>query len=259
MFPLKSSFNYIFTAKDIAEPIASAGHGDTELIDKYFNKLNFDVIGYREEGRVIGYLEKGKLHDHFNLRDSMKKFELDDLITPNTDIRECLKLLKEKKRLFVIDRSEINGIITLSDRQKPAVRMLFFGVVTIFESQLANLIKILYPNDQWARLLKEERLKNALLINANLERRNQDIDLINCTQLCDKTAIFENEEDLIAELVGLSKNKANYFFYQTNNLRDDLAHALSLDIWFDQKDVMELVDRLIIVTEKMEEKIQKLS
>jgi len=245
----KLAFKQLFTAEDIAEPLASVTIGETEKVEKYFEVRNFDFIGFKENEQVIGFLEKGKTENIINLQDSVTKFNVSDLITNNTNLLDCLRLLKKNKHLFVINKSQIESIITLSDIQKPAVRMLFFGVVTFFESKIATLIDEIYPNDEWKPLLKSERINMAMATYQELVERNQEINLINCTQLCDKTAILLQNKDVLNKVINMSKTKAGSFFHSINKLRNDLAHAQSLTSWFEEKDVISLVDNLIIITE----------
>ena len=249
MFGQKLAFKHLFTAEDIAEPLASVTIGEFEKVEEYFEVRNFDFIGFKENEQVIGFLEKGKTADLINLEDSVAKFNVSDLITNNTNLMDCLRLLQKNKHLFVINKSQIESIITLSDIQKPAVRMLFFGVVTFFESKIANLIDEIYPNEQWKLLLKSERIDRALVTYQELVEKNQEINLINCTQLCDKTDIILKNNDVMNKVIHMSKTKARTFFHDTNKFRNDLAHAQSLTMWFEKKDVITLVDSLIRITE----------
>ena len=258
MLVQKNSFNHFFTAEDIAESLASVSIEETEKINEYFTVKNYDVIGFKENEQVIGFLEKEKV-DFYNLRDSMTKFNISDLITKNTNLLDCLRLLDKNTHLFVINKSQIESIVTLSDIQKPAVRMLFFGIVTFFESKIANLIHEIYPNDEWKPLLNNGRINLALDIYQQLIEKNQEINLINCTQLCDKTTIVLKDENLLNEVINMSRTKAKPFFSRIERFRNDLAHAQSLTIWFEEKDVINLVDNLIRITGIITERDKKLN
>jgi len=248
------AFNQLFTAEDIAESLVSVSIDETGKIEEYFEDRNYDVIGYQENGQVIGFLERGKVIDFSNLQGSMAKFKISDLITNNTNLMDCLRILNNKSHLFVINKSKVESIVTMSDIQKPAVRMLFFGVVTFFESTIANLIHEKYPNDEWKSLLNTRRIDMAIGTYQDLIKRNQEINLINCTQLCDKTDIIYKKKELLKEFIEMSNKDAKEFFKRTNDFRNDIAHAQSLTSWFEEKDVIRLVDNLIRITEVIVER-----
>lgn len=258
MIGRETTLKHLFTAEDIAEPLISVISDEIEKVEVYFNKNNYDVIGFKENGKVTGFLEKGKFVNISNPTASMSKFDISDLITKDTNLIDCLRLLKTKRRLFVINKSQIESIVTVSDIQKPAVRMLFFGVVTYFESKIATLIHEIHPNDEWKQHLKVERIDRAMKTYKYLIEKNQEINLINCTQLCDKTDIILKDKELLNNLINKSKTKANQLFTNTKKLRDDLAHAQSLTVWFEDKEVITLVDDLVSITERIIERDKNL-
>lgn len=251
-----SVFKQFFTAEDIAEPLASVTAGEEEKLRWYFDELNYDVIGFHERGEVIGFLKKEDKHDPFDLKRSMHRFEISDLITKNTDLLECLELLLVRKHLFVIHKSGVEAIITLADIQKPAVRMLFFGVVTVFESRLSDLINFAHPENAWLELLNEKRMEKARGMYEKLRSSNQEMNLITCTQLSDKMGILLQDPKLLSTYVGTSKTQANKLFNRTGRLRDDLAHAQSLSVWFLEKEVIGLIEQLLTITAKINEALK---
>ncbi|AQQ52401.1 hypothetical protein [Planococcus lenghuensis] len=245
------SFKHVFTAGDIAEPLASVTEGEAEKMNMLFEMKNFDVIGFEEDDQVIGFLVRGEVTDPENLRAFVHPFKISHLISENTDLLECLHLLHPKTRLFIINKSEVDAIVTISDIQKPAVRMLFFGIITYFESNAAGLIESVYPDNRWVECLSENRRDKALATYGSLHKRNTEIDLISCTQLSDKVSIFMEDDELRDQFIETSKTKADRFFNRIIRLRDDLAHAQSLTNWFEEKEVVDLVSWLIEVTERI--------
>ncbi|MBT2572333.1 hypothetical protein [Planococcus sp. ISL-110] len=251
-----STTNSLFTAKDIAEPLASVTNEESSQLKKYFYEDNFDVVGFHEDGKITGFLDKnGELFTE-DISDKVMRFEIQNLITSNTDLNDCLLMLEKHQHLFIIDKSHVNGIVTRSDRQKPAVRMMFFGVITIFESKLASLIDLRYPSNSWETLIGESRFINAQFEYKKMVEKNLEVNLINFTQICDKTDIVVNDPILLESLTGLSKKQAKKAFKQVQNLRDDLAHAQSLQKWFEDKDILTLLDQLSIITDNIEKQFK---
>lgn len=245
------SFKELFTAETIAEPLASVSADEGEKADYYFNEMNYDVIGFREDREVVGYIQNSKHVNLTQLDQEVIRFNVSDLITGNTALFDCLKLLKKRSYLFVINQSEVRSIITLADVEKPPVRMLFFGVLTFFESNLGDLIEETYPDNTWQQYLTEERNHLAETIYDYLVKENKEINLISSTQLCDKTDVFHNSDQLLNYYLPVSKTKASGFLKDVQDLRNDLAHAQSLGIWFREENVIELVEAVIDLTEKI--------
>ncbi|WKA53183.1 hypothetical protein [Planococcus shixiaomingii] len=257
MSPLDTTTsNFLFTARDIAEPLASVTMEEYDEMQKYFYVENFDVIGFQENGRVTGFIDKNNIVSDEEIINAVKKFDIHDLITPNTDIRDCLKLLENRNFLFIIDQSQVTGIVTAADRQKPAVRMMLFGIITIFESQLASLIHLKYPENRWGKLISESRLDKANELYSELLEKNLDINLITCTQICDKTDIVLKDPILLSSLTGLSKTKAKEFFNRIQELRNNLAHANSLQHWFENENILNLVDQVRNITDNIKKQLR---
>ncbi|MBP1947129.1 hypothetical protein [Virgibacillus litoralis] len=247
------AFDNFFTAKHIAEPIVSVTKNDLEKIDHFFNNRNFDVLAFREKDSIIGYIEKQQF-TFDNWTDYIHKFDIKDLVSVNTPLFECIQLLKKQDRLFIIDRSSIIAIITTSDLEKPAVRMLFYGLITSFESSVALLIKKLYPNDTWKNCLNEGRVKKAQEEYNKLMEKNRENDLLDCTQFCDKTDILLNDNNHLDEYIDLSKTKATKLFRDSRKLRDDLSHAQPLyNTWFELGDIFYIAENLHHILDRIKQ------
>lgn len=245
----------IFSVEAITEPLASATITEVEKIQKYFDEYKYDVVGLEENDRIIGYVEKKEsIQASIN---APKRFDLHDLITPNTDLKVCLKFLEKRSYLFVMDQSEVTGIVTKADRQKPAVRMMFFGIITVFESQVASLIHERYPKDSWKSCLSEGRMDKAKNQYKELIEKNLEVELIHSTHLCDKTAIILKSSELLKEITDLEKKEARSLFYQLEQLRNSLAHAHSLQHWFEEKNVVKLAEDIDEITRNIEKSLNK--
>lgn len=240
-----------FVAQHIAEPFVSITKEELHLLDYYFFDLHYDVVGCRNEGQIIGYFDQGKWQHEQDFSRTFSEFNISEIITQHTPLMECLKLLKERPRLFVMGTSGVQSIITQSDIQKSAVRMLFFGVITQFESELATIIEKKHPHLKWTQLLKPERVEGAIRIYEHLIERNQELELIHCTQFCDKTEVLLKDDDLFNTYISLSKNKADRLFDRAEKLRNDLAHAQPLNRWIEERDVIGLIDEIQHITKNV--------
>ena len=120
---------------------------------------------------------------------------------------------------------EIVGVICRDDINKPMVRMWLFGLITIIETRIVQMIQKNYPNDAWQSVLSKERLLKAQQIQEERQRRNQHCNLIDCLQLSDKARIAIEHPQII-ELFGFdSKRSARQVIKNLESLRNNLAHA----------------------------------
>ena len=69
--------------------------------------------------------------------------------------------LAKSPRLFVRVLGTVGGIITMSDLQKPPVRMWLFGMITLIEIRISRLIEQMCPGDSWKQHVSEGRLQKA--------------------------------------------------------------------------------------------------
>lgn len=244
-----------FLASHIAVPFLSVNRLATkEAIQSLFNDHNFDVIGFKENGNVIGYLHKEKYDPNINIQENVLNFPIEDVIAENKTLIDTLKLMEKKERLFVMSSSGIDLLITKADLQKPPIRMLFFGLVTVLEYEMATQIREHHPNETWQELLTEGRLEKVRAIYNERLEKNLETDMIDCTQFADKRTIILADETIRTSLFYSSKNYAEKWLKKVEALRDDLAHAQSLTKWFKEREVIQLaveIERLIRKMEKL--------
>src|SRR4051794_26186326 len=61
---VKQAFTATFTARDVAEPLASFDGSASAAQVQAFMKANaFDVVGIRGEGQIVGFLEQDSLQE----------------------------------------------------------------------------------------------------------------------------------------------------------------------------------------------------
>ncbi|MFC3526171.1 hypothetical protein ACFOLK_16900 [Marinococcus halophilus] len=93
---------------------------------KMLNENDFDTIGIANHGRIIGYV-KGEELDEGRCSNYMHRFEPEELVSDSIPLINLLWLFKDKERVFILERNNINKIVVLADLQKPPVRMLILA------------------------------------------------------------------------------------------------------------------------------------
>ena len=218
-------FIHAFAARDLAEPLAS--FDDTtppSIILSAIETNPWEVIGIREEGVVVGWLTRD---DVMNSTDALNCHTLDTarVILESAPLNEVITALDSTPVLFVRSLGQIGGVICRRDLQKPAMRMWLFGLVTVSELRVTQMISEHCPEDSWQQHISAGRLEKAQAIQAERGRRGQSPNLLDCLQFADKGQIVARNEKL-RELTRFgSKRQVEEFVAGLQDLRNNLAHA----------------------------------
>ena len=222
---IRRVFTETFTARDLAEPLASfdACTPAAEVRD-VMTACDFDVVGVRREGRVIGYVHRLSL-ENGACGDYLRAFEESSALADTAPLLKVLIALIGAPVLFVRTLGGVGGIITAADVQKPPVRMWLFGIVTLIEMRCAELIEQYCPQDVWKQHLSEGRLQKAEALLVERRRRNQAVSLFDCLQFADKGQIIARHEPLRNQTIFTSRREVENAVAKLEQLRNNLAHA----------------------------------
>ena len=222
-------------------------------IRAYMEERNYDVIGLLDGGRISRYVARSLLPDHGTCHEHGRHIEPSEIVSSTTPLIELLPIMKEMERLFVLDGARLEGIVTCADLQKPPVRMLLFGLVTLLDMFLLVLVRRHYPGESLRSTLKPQRLEEAQKLYDLRRARNEEIDIADCLQICDK-------RDLVLKVVTPqqlgcdSRKAADRLFKDAEGLRNRLAHSQDLILgtsWAEVIDLAENIDVFLIRNEAM--------
>ncbi|VAW65714.1 hypothetical protein MNBD_GAMMA11-1771 [hydrothermal vent metagenome] len=239
----KNKYLDLFSARDIAESLLSF---DSETsVQKAIDAFNYhkqSIASIRINGKIQGYLKKEGLKGEV-CGDSMCHYTVDQVIRGTDNLRDVIHVLTRHDYCFVSIWGEVSGVITREDINKPQVRMWLFGLVTMIEIGITQLIEKIYPEESWRGTLSEGRLEKAEKVWKERRRRNLQCQLIECLQLSDKAGILINNKDTL-ELMGFDSGKqAKKVVKELESLRNHLAHAQDI-VSHDWAQIARLVNRL---------------
>ena len=250
---LRNIFKKEITAIHIAEELKYC-HPDVGAIKikETMESLDFDVIGISDDDQIKGYVEISDLND-LNLNNHIKSFNSTELIEDSTPLFDILPILKIKSRIFVQFENEIWGIITVSDLQKITVRIFLFGLISLLEMKMTQIIRNRYPNDTWKQKINPNHYKTAQNLQKNQKSTNENIELIDYLQLSDKNKIILKSPEVMTEL-GYDKKYFKDLLGSIINLRNILAHSRDLEDPKSSKiiDLSLKIDKLIGKMAKLE-------
>jgi hypothetical protein len=222
---LRRVFTENFSAADIAEPLASF---DASLpaaeVRAVMTRRRYRVAGIRQEGTICGYVRQEELADGV-CGTAIHTFEEGEVIADSLGFPELVLRLDARPQVFVKILGQVGGIITKTDLQKPPVRMWLFGMITIIEMGLTQLIQAAYPDGSWRQCLSAGRLQKAETLLEERKRRNQDLDLLDCLQFSDRGQIVLRTEELRQRAGFVSRSRGEQTVKELEALRNNLAHA----------------------------------
>jgi len=236
-------FMELFTARDIAESLYSFDlDSDCETVSKAMRRNQQDVASIRINGTVQGYVRLLDLVAGA-CADGLRHFTTDQVITGDSTLSDVIHVLTRHDYCFVSLLGEVAGVICRDDINKPMVRMWLFGLITMIEMRVAQLIQTKYPDASWQSALSEDRLAKAMLMQEERQRRNQHCLLIDCLQLSDKTRVAIEHPELLEALGFDSKRTAKRVVKSLESLRNNLSHAQDI-VQHDWAQIARLAQRM---------------
>ncbi len=218
-------FNESFSARDVAEPLASFDAGAScDDVRAFMDAGGLDVIGVRNDGQVAGYVEKHWL-EQGACGQHLRPFDDAAVLSDTAPLLTVLLALNRTPFLFITAFGKVGGIIRRMDLQKAPVRMWLFGAVTLIELRFAELIETHCPADGWKEFLSEARLQKAQALLDERRRRNQSLRLLDCLQFSDEGQIIARNEGIRKFTVFASRRQAEEAVKRLEALRNNLAHA----------------------------------
>ncbi|WP_373495753.1 hypothetical protein [Aquiflexum sp.] len=214
----------------------------------------FEKDNYKEE------MEKRNFHSAIvNVGGEMMKYDdgdesplpisTEDLMESNTPLLIAFRMLIVQRRYFIKDETGyLAYIVTRTDLDKIPLRIGFFGMISLLETHLKDLIRKYLP--AWQESLTDNRLSGARDIYEGKKEQKEEIDLVQCLQFGDLGSIFSKNQRFKKFDDSLSRDR----FVQTMNsigkLRDALAHSQSnLGFSWSEIDQMIVFIRMIIDSE----------
>lgn len=239
-----------FSAMDVAEPLVSFDESAKAAdVQQFMQDKGFNLVGVRQNGLVEGYVRRDDLNsgtcgDHF------RPFTPDDDLIPDTaNLIDVVKSLAINQQCFVTILDRVGAIITLTDLEKPPMRMFLFGMITMIEMTMTEILRQRYADNSWQELLSEKRIALAKKLQEERNRRGQQVELIDCLQFGDKGWIITYDEELRNALGHKSRNETRKAVKEFETLRNNLAHT--------QEIIPSGWQRIVIACSRWENNLEK--
>ena len=144
-------------------------------------------------------------------------------------VPSLVEILSHQPFRFVLEGSRVNGIVTRADLQRVPVRIMAFGLVTLLEMHLRELVLRACPNKEWRDALSRARLDKAQELQAKRLCQDTGIGLLECIQLCDLREIVAKRKLSLGWTPQVPSSHLRDQLRGIEKFRDTLAHAQEVD------------------------------
>ena len=228
----KRQYNELFTAKDIAEPLLSFDADTTApRAAMAMGELNRDVATVRVDGEVMGFVTRAQLDDTGACGTYIRYFARDQVLIGDAAFAEVIHVLTRHDYCFISLLGQVQGVINRNDVNKPYMRMWLFGIITLFEMGMTQMIREHFAGTPWEERLTEARVEAARRLWNERRRLNQQCDLIDCLQLGDKGQLLISNPELFSRFGFTSKSAGKRVLKQFQSLRNNLAHSQDISTY----------------------------
>jgi hypothetical protein len=227
----KRLFNDLFSAKDIAEPLPSFDADKScREVNNSLRVYGHHVASVRIHGMVQGYLLKQDCEEknEGTCSEVIRHFTVDQVVEGEALLTDVIYVLSRHDYCFVRLLGDIVGVINRESIDKPLVRMWLFGLITVTEMRITNLVNELFSENKWQDLISPARLQKAQELQKERLRRNQPCELVDCLQFSDKAQIVLRHQPTFDALGFQSKKAASRVIKELEQLRNNLAHAQNI-------------------------------
>lgn len=216
----------------------------------------FDLNSFREEMEAKNYNTAVIFHEgkwlKFDLGDTNPSpVTQEELMPENKPVLLAFRMLLEKRRFFIPDeKGNLQYIVTRTDLDKIPMRIGIFGLISLLETHLKELVRKSIPD--WQESLSENRLEQASRLHDWKKERGEEIDLVQCLQFGDLGSIFSKKQRFRKFEPGFSRDNWVDMMNAIGRLRDALAHSqLRLGFSWEEIDGIIVFIRRIIDSENI--------
>ncbi len=233
----------------------------TETLAEFPDSNNFFCLVH-DEGKTYGYIAAGFVFDEpdekFDGPEDGPAGEYCTLISPDQIVSRSMPLLEliplfiQSRFFFVLTRNEITHVVSFDDLDKLPIKLCLFSLIMALEAAMVDLFSGSYKGaETHLKLLPEARYYKALeLCQQKYKDKVTPEKIILCTTFVDKQTILLRSPHLFGVLPFESKSKAEHFFKQVENLRNQIAHSDSIiEVFKDPDELDDFVVQLRKVTE----------
>lgn len=214
-----------FSVYDIARPLLSFDDQTScQIVLEALENRNFDVAVVTQSGEYAGYIKKEDIREGI-CQKYMRKLSANQIIQSDAPISEAVHVLTLYDIGFVTLFDEVGAVIRREDMNKPAAKMWLFGIITILEAEVTELIGQVFEEEEWIAFISPARVEKARALRDERKRLNKSVSLIDCLQFSDKGQIAFEMDGFLQSVGYSTKSAGKRALRDLESLRNNLAHS----------------------------------
>tara|TARA_R110000744_G_scaffold255462_1_gene370964 strand:- start:20559 stop:21380 length:822 start_codon:yes stop_codon:yes gene_type:complete len=208
----------------VAEPLFSLpATTPAEEAASLLEEKGFDYCGVDQSDASPYLVERSQLALG-SVADFATEIQEDRIVDADASLWSVLRQIVTQEVLFVRTDGKVDSIVTVADLDKQPSRLMLFGIVSMMEMVMHATVTHACTSTEWPLYLSEDRKNMYEELHRKRLEKNQELDLLSCTQLCDKMTIISKHRDLYS-LFAESKSKLKDLVNRIGTIRDNLAHS----------------------------------
>jgi hypothetical protein len=145
------------------------------------------------------------------------------LVSSDLCLADGIMRLKRQQFYFVLQRDQLQGIVTRADLQRPAVSMIIFSLILASEGAMREIISRNLASTWLENLRTAGREEIEKVYEVRL-KTNTEVTKLDCLMIHDLLALLY-ECTAIVEQLGFTRNQFKKWKEHLRRLRDNLAHG----------------------------------
>jgi hypothetical protein len=145
------------------------------------------------------------------------------LVSSDLCLADGIIRLKRQQFYFVLQRDQLQAIVTRADLQRPAVSMIIFSLILTSEAAMREIISRTLDSVWLDKLRPAGRAEVEKVYEARL-KTNTEVTKLDCLMIHDLLALLY-ECTAILEKLGFTRSQFKKWKEQLRRLRDTLAHG----------------------------------
>lgn len=217
-----------------------------------FTKENYQDEMARMNFHSAFIVEDGNFWKFDDGDERLTPVEEQDWMDLDTPLLTAFRMILQQRRFFIKnEEGEPAYIVTRTDLDKIAMRIGLFGLISLFETHMKDLIRNHIPT--WEVSISANRLGQARSLYEWKKARKEEIDLVQCLQFGDLGSVFSKQQRFKVFFPDFSRDRWVDMLNAIGKLRDALAHSQShLGFSWEEIDGMMVFIRGIIDREEIE-------
>jgi hypothetical protein len=145
------------------------------------------------------------------------------LVSSDLSMADGIMRPKRQQFYFVLQRDQLQGIVTRADLQRPTVSMIVFSLILVSEAAMREIISR-HMASEWFDKLRPAARVEVEEVYADRRKTNTEVSKLDCVMIHDLLALLYKCTGIIEQL-GFTKNQFRTWKEQLRLLRDTLAHG----------------------------------